>query len=197
MLKSWNRRTLIITLILTLTGAAAQTTWALDVKDLNLNVEPIVGLERTQKLLPDVHSTTRLFYGARVTGGYRLIALEAEYTRAQDEESFPLTSTSTTSTADRVKIGLRSELLRNPFISGHARLGGQARRETTELTVSGSTTTETTPTTYEPYAGFGIRAFLTPKIGLTAEVVAVFRDFPNDFAQNDYQGSAGVTVAFP
>jgi hypothetical protein len=175
---------------------ATQTTWALDVRDLNLKVEPIVGVEQTQKLLPEVQSTTRLFYGARVIGGMRWISLEGEYTRAQDQENFPLTSTRSSSTSDKLKIGLRSEFAQARWFSASARLGGQAQVETAEVTVNDIKTIENTPVTYQPYAGVGARVTITPKIGFSAEVVAVFRDFP-DLAQNDYQGSAGFTLAVP
>ncbi len=163
---------------------------------IQYRIEPIVGLERVQKLLPDAHTSTRLFYGARATAGVPFASLEGEYTRSQDEESFPLQSTSTLSTGDKAKVGIRGSYSLGQYLNLNARIGGEASQEKTEVTSGGSSTSETTPIQLRPYLGAGVQLNFTKKLSFSAEVVATFRELP-DFSQNNYQASAGLAVSLP
>ena len=163
---------------------------------LRTTLEPIVGYERVEKLFPDAHSTNRMFYGGRFTLGSQVFALEAEYTQSKDEESFSATDTTTTSVADKAKVGLRGGFALGRLLRMNLRTGAQAEKSTEKMTVGSTTTTENFPITYDPYGGAGFKLMLTPKTSLTAEAVAVFKSFPS-MSGNEYQTSAGFAISLP
>src|SRR5687767_3267052 len=73
-----------------------------------LGIEPIIGYERVQKVLPTQHTKDRLIYGARLTLGIPLLSAEAEFTRGTDTENFPSDDLTIKDTDDKLKLGLRS-----------------------------------------------------------------------------------------
>lgn len=162
-----------------------------------LDVSPIVGYDREQKLVPTAHTSDHVVYGARVTLGVPLMSLEAEYRTGRDNESFPESDLETTDTIQKAKLGLRSRLRLSNMLSFIAR-GGVQGKTSRHVEESGGATTvdETIPLVYKPYAGAGLRIGLSSKIAFTAEVVAVFNKFP-DMNQNEYETTAGITVHLP
>lgn len=163
---------------------------------IKTNVEPIIGYERVQKLVPTAHSRDRLVYGARVTVGIPFVSAEAEYTRATDTEAFPATVTTITDTDDKVRLGVRSNFHLLGLVSIFIRGGAQARQSRHETTVGASVTRSTDPIVYNPYLGGGLAAHLGSKFSLTADVTTVFRSFPS-FNDNDYMVTAGFVVSLP
>jgi len=161
-----------------------------------VGVEPIIGYERTQKLVPTPHTKDRLIYGVRLTAGIPLVAAEAEATRGTDTESFPTQDLSTSDQADKVKVGLRSSLKMSSMFNFNLRAGAQAKRNTHEETTAGITTQTITPFEYKPYAGAGFSARLNAKSEFTAGLTVVFHDFPS-LSQSEYETTAGFRVAFP
>lgn len=163
---------------------------------LKYEVEPIIGYERVQKLVPTPHTRDRLVYGVRVIAGLMMISGEAEYTRGMDTESFPLTATTRRDTDDKARIGLRSNLAMGRLFNFIIRAGAQAKQTKTENTVGAVTTTSISPIKYNPYAGAGLKMRLASNVSFTADVTAVFNDFP-DMSQNEYMTTAGFAVSFP
>ncbi|MEO5968586.1 MAG: hypothetical protein ABIQ95_01560 [Bdellovibrionia bacterium] len=161
---------------------------------LAVQIEPIVGYERVQQLLPTPHSVNRLIYGARVSAGLMMISGEAEYTHGVLQEDFP--DLSQTSASDRLKVGLRSGMGLGSLINLSIRGGVQASMTQTAQTVSGVTTTHYTPLRYDPYAGATVRAKLGKNFNATVSVVAVIRDI-NHMEDNEYQTTAGLAISFP
>jgi hypothetical protein len=160
-----------------------------------LTVEPLVGYERVQKILPTEHTTSRLMYGARLTFGFPLLSLESEYTRGSDSETFSNPEQTLKDTDDKVKLGLRSSIRLSSIFSLQARGGGQAKRNTHEVTQNGTTTSTTSPIVYRPYAGAGLSATLASRFVLTGGITAVFNDFPN-MSKNEYQTTLGFSIKF-
>lgn len=166
-----------------------------DASGVRLDLEPIVGYERVQKLRPTEHTKDRLFYGARLSLGIPLLALESELTRSNDSEVF--TNLTTRDTTDKLKLGLRSTLRLGRLLSVTGRGGVQARKNKHEETSAGVTTITTDPKpTYKPYAGGGLRVSLSPKTAITGAVTVVFNEFPK-MAKNEYQTSLGFSVSLP
>ncbi|MBY0370901.1 porin family protein [bacterium] len=159
------------------------------------DLEPIVGYERVQKFLPTAHTKDRLVLGGRVVLGTPLISAEAEYTRANDTESYPATSTDIAEQQDKARVGLRSTY-NFALVSVFARAGAQARLTKRTVTVSGTPSTQTDPITYNPYAGAGARVHIRNNIALSADITVVFNGFPN-MNMNDYMTTAGLVVSFP
>ena len=159
-------------------------------------IEPIVGYERTQKLVPTRHTKDRLLYGARMTFGVPLIAGELEYTRATDNEDFPDDLLTTKDTEDRVKLGLKSQIRLGATINAFARAGGQASRNIHEETLNGVASKVEEPIKYKPYAGAGFTGKLGRHYLFTAGITVVFKEFPV-MDKNEYQATAGFVVRFP
>lgn len=164
--------------------------------DFGLDIEPIIGYERVQKLVPTAHTRERLVYGARLTLGIPLVAAELEYTRGQDSESFTSPTLTVTDTTDKLKLGARStiQLDRRTF-SLVARAGVQARRNIHEEDNGVVSTRTEEAIEYDPYAGAGLRVRLgrRSKLHFVADFVVVFNDF-NDLSKNEYLLSSGFSL---
>ena len=163
---------------------------------LKIGVEPIIGYEHVQKILPTAHSKNRLIYGARLTAGILLISAEAEYTHGTDTEDYPDQLLITKDTDEMVKIGLRSGFNMGSLLSLIGRGGVQAKRNFHEDVTNGVSSSIVSPITYKPYAGADFRANLSNKFSATAGVVVVFNDI-NDMNQNEYQTTAGFEIRLP
>lgn len=164
-------------------------------QNIEYTVEPIVGYERVQKLIPTPHSTDRLVYGARATAGIPYISAEAEYTHSRDTEDYPLTPQTITETEDKARIGLRSSINLASTVYFFLRAGAQAKQVRREIVGSGASDS-TDPIRYNPYAGAGFRFRLGHRFSFSADATAVFRNFPN-MAENDYMFTAGFVVSLP
>lgn len=162
----------------------------------SVNIEPILGYERVQKLIPEAHTVERMYYGARATAGVTLLSAEAELTRATDTETFSNQNLTVKDSDDRLKIGLRSSYWLSSFLALQARGGAQAERKTQEQTNSGVSTTSVGKILYHPYAGASLSSRLMSNLSLTGGITVVFHEFPN-MDKNDYQMSLGLTVRYP
>ena len=166
--------------------------FALTAADLNLKVEPIVGYEFFQNQIPTRHLTSRLLYGARATGGYRVISGEAEYTYATSNETFA--TQDTTDSTEKLKIGLRSGYAVGSVIAAAVRVGAQASlNKHTDVFSDGSTSSFTQPIDTKPYAGLDFEANLSGHLAATLGLLVVFHDL-NDLSQNEYQISGGIAL---
>jgi len=161
---------------------------------LSLQIEPIVGYERVQQLLPTPHSVNRLIYGGRVTAGVLLVSAESEYTHGTLKEDFP--DSSHTSVSDRLKLGLRSGFGLGSLIKITARGGVQASMTQLTQTVAGVSVTTFDPLRYDPYAGAEVKLSLSSKINASVGAVAIIRDI-NALEQSEYQATAGFALQFP
>lgn len=158
-----------------------------------LNVGPVVGYERVQKISPTPHTTDRLVYGVRATYGPPLLSAEAEVTQGKDTESFPLRDLTIKETATNVKLGIKSNFLRTKFITTYLRAGGHARKSEIETTESGITTTDEPAIYISPYAGTGLTVNLLNKFKLNLGVTAIFTGKPKG-SDREYQTTFGFSV---
>jgi hypothetical protein len=161
-----------------------------------IEIEPVIGYERTQRFVPDPHFHDGLMYGLRASVGIPRLSAEAEYTRGIDNETFPEQGLSTTDTDDMLKVGLRSAWSLGNLVSAFGRGGVQAKHENHQETSGNVTTVLIQPIAYKPYAGVGISGNLSGKVSIDGCVTAVFNDFPQ-MSQNDYQTTLGLTVRLP
>jgi hypothetical protein len=162
---------------------------------LEFGIEPIIGYERVQKLLPERHTRDRLFYGARVRLGVPLVSVEIEGTQGNDTEDFS-SGLSIKETSYRLSLGARSALKLTSLLQLVGRAGGQARQIITEETLNGVTTKTVGQIFYRPYAGVGLISSLGGSFFLSGGITVVFNDFPN-MSQNDYQTYLGFIVRLP
>jgi hypothetical protein len=163
---------------------------------LHLHVEPIVGVNWTQRTVPTPHVTGEFVYGGRVSAGVPLLSLEAEYTHGVSQETYLSPDLQIRDTDDRGKLGLVSEAGLGGPMSGHLRAGAQASRNKHEETTAGVTSVLENPVHYDPYAGAGFRFSLTPQTYFSADLTVVFNDV-HDMSKNEYQTSAGFAIRLP
>ncbi|MBI2712691.1 MAG: hypothetical protein HYX41_07560 [Bdellovibrio sp.] len=161
-----------------------------------INLEPIIGYEQVQVVLPTPHSTSRLIYGASATFGVLLLSGELQYTHGTSSESYPTLGLTQTDVGDRARGGIRSGFRLGPLLTLFVRGGVEAYQERIDQTLNGVTTTTIIPITISPYVGAGARASLGGKLYATADVVATIVNI-NDLTQNRYTASAGVGVQLP
>jgi hypothetical protein len=164
--------------------------------EITYSIEPVIGYERVEKLLPTPRMKQRLVYGARLTAGLFMVAGEAEFLRGTDTESIPSAGLTLTDTEDKLRVGVRARFRLVRLLSFIVRGGVQASRNIHEETVGGATTRTEEPIRYRPYAGAGLQVGLSNNISFTADITTVFRDFPN-LNNNDYQTTASLTIRFP
>lgn len=179
------------TLILLL-GLFSENAFAL----ISMNIEPIVGYERVQKLVPDKHTVDRLHYGARISLGIPLISAEATYIRSNDTEEFPSDNLTVKDTTDKVQLGLRGSFQLIGVVRLSARAGGQASQNVHEEILAGVSTKVTETIKVHPYAGAGLMIQLGRLFIFKSDVTTVFTKFP-DMNYNEYQLTAGFAVKFP
>jgi len=167
---------------------------AFEAKALGLDLEPVIGYERVQKFRPVEQTVDRMIYGLRILIGVPLIKLEIEGTRGQDTATFTSPELTTKDLSDKVKIGLRSGLRLGRLLTLSGRGGVQAEQNTHTETAAGVATITKDPVVPKPYAGAGLKVKLNPKISLSGDVVAVFKQWP-DMDKNEYQTTLGINVA--
>ncbi|MEK6580297.1 MAG: hypothetical protein AABZ55_13815 [Bdellovibrionota bacterium] len=173
--------------------SAVQVAQAAEIK---FAVEPVVGYERVQKLKPSLHFSNRLIYGVRARAGLPLASAEAEYTRGEDTESYPILSLTTKDTDDKLKLGIRSSFRLSGLFHLWGRGGVQGKRNRHEDTQSGVTTVTVGNFVYRPYAGIGLSAGLGHNLELDGGVTVIFNDFPR-MQTNEYETTLGFSVRFP
>ena len=172
-------------------NAGAQSARSMSVQGVMIEIQPIFGYERVQKLFPTAHQNSRLFYGARATFGIPLVAAELEYIRGQDTEV--VGSQSVEEVDDRIKLGIRSRVGLGSLLFLSVRAGGQAKRTTRTVTQAGVATVTTLPFVYHPYAGAALGGRLGTQLSIEGGMNVVFTNFP-DMSANDYQATLGFTV---
>lgn len=156
-----------------------------------LEVQPIFGYERVQKLYPTTHQTSRLLFGARATLGVPLLAVEVEYTRGQDSEV--IAGQTIDETDDRIKVGARSRFNLGPIFHFTARAGAQMKKTSRTITQGGVSSTASLAPTYSPYAGAAVGARVGSLFVLEGGVTVIFTTFP-DLSGNEYQGTLGFNI---
>ena len=159
----------------------------------NFSIEPIVGYERVQKLVPTQHTKDRLIYGVRATWGPSLLALEAEITQGKDAEDFPDDNLSIKEVATNAKLGIRSSILNTKFIRWYARAGGHARQSEITTTQSGVTTTKKPAVKVSPYAGTGFGFNFNNAVRINAGLTVIFTGEPKG-SDREYQTTLGFAI---
>ena len=190
-------RTLFSRSLIVLSALTSASAFAGKGGGLSIGLEPIVGFERVQKIVPTEHTADRLVYGARLTLGFPLLSLEGEYTQANDTETFADQGLVIKDAAQKLKVGLRSTATLTKAVKAFVRGGMQATRNTHTETTNGTVTlTEKQPEKWNPYAGAGFKVALGQKLALTGDVVAVFKKWP-DMKKNEYLTSVGFEIKVP
>lgn len=156
-------------------------------------VEPVIGYERVQSILPTPHTSNRLFYGVRASWGPQLLSVEAEVTQSKDDQTYDAGATKVAETSTNYKLGLRSGYNIGSNLRWYLRAGASARDSKYETTSAGVTTTNDPGVYVSPYAGTGLSINMLGIFSLNAGVTAVFTDH-KDVSEPEYQSSLGFSI---
>jgi len=148
-------------------------------RDAYVNLEPILGWERTEADFAAPRTLYRLIYGARTVAGYKRIALEGAYFRGSLEDQVPSQEYQASESTEAFQGGLRYSHPFLSFLSLQARGGWELRKISRTQTLSGVTLAAITPWKGRPYLGVGATLRPFSFLALTAHLAAVFED-PED-----------------
>lgn len=157
-----------------------------------LTVQPVVGLERVQKLSPVQKTKTRTIVGARAMYGVPRLSLEAQVTRAEDSETLYDRNLTEKEESYNAMLGIRSSF-NVLFANWYLRAGGHARKSTYTTTQNGVTTTRDPAIYLSPYAGTGLSVNILGKFFANAGVTVIFTGRPKGSDQ-EYQTTLGFGV---
>lgn len=162
----------------------------------DINLVPVVGMERVQKFEPKEYTSNRLYYGVRLVAGKPLLSFEAEVTQAKDDKTFNDLDRKTNENSTNGSLGIRSTFGQGPM-NFFLRMGGTARKSEIKTTVisTGTSTTEEPPIVINPYAGTGLSINFGNIFRLNAGLTAVFAGSPRG-SDIDYQATLGYSMSF-
>ena len=155
----------------------------------NLRIQPIVGIERVQKLSPEVKTKNRTVVGGRLLYGPPFLSLEAEVTRSEDTETLLDQDLKETEESYAAKLGLRSSF-NLILLRWYLRAGGHARKSTYTTEQAGVTTTRDPAVKVSPYAGTGFSFNLMGNLFANGGVTVIFTGEPKG-SDREYQTTFG------
>lgn len=188
------KQVIFISFILSVKIMSAQAHTLPSLGEIDVTTEPVVGYEWDHRKEPSPHVRGRVFYGVRLTAGYRFISLEAEYTRSNDEVFFPLLDLRIREIVDRLKLGIRIPYAWSSSFYTVLRLGGQASKTKTILIRKDSTLTQVGEPKVHPYVGVGLNYSLGRRVSLTADGVIVIENI-HRLQESTYQATLGVSFS--
>lgn len=160
-----------------------------------LKIEPVYGIERTQRQFPEPPKyVTKTFLGMRAVYGVPIISAEFEVGQSISREDFPEDNLDVTYTTQRAMLGIRSYPIRSKFIGIFFRAGGRAQKETRDITEAGVETKEESPINFDPYAGTGITLAFADNFALNAGATLVYNRDADAAEQYDTQYTFSFTI---
>lgn len=160
-----------------------------------VSIEPLYGVERTQRLYPKPAAyTTRTFVGARGTYGTPLLAAELEVSQSNSQDDFPDTDEKVKYQTQRAMLGIRTYPISSKYFGVFFRAGGRAQKNTREITKSGVTTKEEDPLSLDPYAGTGLTIAFASNFALSAGATLMYNRNAPASEQYDTQYTFSFTI---
>lgn len=157
-----------------------------------IQIQPIVGYERVQKISPTLRTVDRAVYGARLVYGPPIFSFEAEVTKSSDNESFPGRNLTIKEDSTAAKLGIRSGFS-FPFVRWYLRAGGSGRKSTITTTNAGITTQRDPAIYVSPYAGTGLTVNVMGAFTADAGITVIFSGRPKG-SDREYQSTLGFGV---
>jgi hypothetical protein len=162
--------------------------------DSALTIEPLYGVERTQRVFPEpAKIVTRTFLGVRANYGVPLLSAELELTQSLDDEEFS-DGMKVAYTTQRAMLGVRSYPYTSQYFGAYFRAGVRAQKTKHEITEDGEKRTEESDIEYDPYGGAGITIAFANNFALNAGATLVYNKHAVDGEQFDTQYTFGFTI---
>lgn len=170
--------------------------FAANFKGVEYTIEPVYGYQKLELDKPTQHSAWEYFYGARISGGYKIFNLEGMYTKTELSEVFTNPALVTRNIVEKLKLGFSTSKIFNNWSLGVLRFGVEGKRLEYQ-TLSGTTVTSTVKEdTYRPYVGLGLEIYLKSYAAISLGVTAVLNSIPDDYWDNDYEYTSGIKLLY-
>lgn len=180
-------KNLILIFLLTLTS--------LNSNSAELKIEPVYGVERTQRQFPKpARYRTETFIGARALYGTPIFSAELELNTSTDTEEFPDEDQKVKYNNQKVLLGFRSYPITSEIFGLYLRFGARASKQTREITQAGSTTKEEDGIILDPYAGTGVTISLANAFALNAGATLVYNRNALDSEKFDTRYTLSFTI---
>ncbi len=162
-------------------------------KETRFHWQPIIGLERVQKIEPAGETKDRFIYGLRMNYGMPILSAEFEITQGKDTENFSDRNLTIKESTTNLMLGVRSSYQLGQSLYFYLRGGAHGRRNERER-IENDVSTETTPAVYlNPYAGTGLSIHVLEMLSINAGVTVIFTGQPRG-SEREYQTSLGFTL---
>ena len=162
-----------------------------------LTITPLIGIENVQEFEPTSHMQTRYMYGVTTIYRFPILALETEFTHAQNINNDSSTNTSYKNSEDKVRLGMRGSTVLGQYIGTYLRGGAQFRKNSLTTTTNNTVQTSTSLTKVQPYLGTGIDIKLLPIISIMADILVTYTPTTDpNLRSYELQPSIGLLLRF-
>lgn len=149
-----------------------------------LKIEPVYGVERTQRELPaPARYRTSTFLGMRALYGVPAFSLEVEVNQGTSKEDSPADNLEVTYIDQKALIGFRSYPIHSKYLGWFLRFGARAQKNKREIVENGVQTNEEDPLSFDPYAGTGITLVAGSNFALNAGATMIYNRNAEDEAE--------------
>jgi hypothetical protein len=161
-----------------------------------LKVEPVYGVERTQREYPKpARYKTEAFYGVRGLYGVPTFSLELEVNESKSKEDFPDSDLVVNYTNQKALLGFRSYPVHSEYVGVFLRFGARAEKKKRVIVESGVERTEDDPLSFDPYAGTGVTLSFNKLFALNAGATLIYnKNAENESEKYDTRYSFSFTM---
>lgn len=150
-------------------------TITLNAKANDLKIEPVYGVERTQRLYPEpARYRTSTFLGLRALYGKPIFSFEAEINQSTSKEEFSTDDLKVEYVDKKALIGFRTYPLTSQIFGLFLRFGGRAQKNERIIEENGESRTESDALTLDPYAGTGLTVAIANNFSLNAGATLIY-----------------------
>lgn len=160
-----------------------------------LKIEPVYGVERTQKEFPKpARYKTETFAGIRALYGVPAFSFEVEVNQSINKEDFPEDDLEVTYNSQKALIGFRSYPIKSKVVGIYLRFGARGSQNKRDITEAGESRTETDPISFDPYAGTGLTLAAGKNFALNAGATLVYNKNADSSEQYDTRYTFSFTI---
>lgn len=166
-----------------------------EAKAAELKIEPVYGVERTQREFPEpARYKTQTFVGIRGLYGAPEFSLELELNQSNNTEDFPDDDLSVKYQDQKALLGFRTYPIKSKMLGVYLRFGARASKQTREITEAGETRTEESPINFDPYAGTGLTFIMGSAFALNAGATLVYNKNAEESEKFDTRYTFSFTI---
>jgi len=160
-----------------------------------LQIEPVYGVERTQKEFPKpARYKTETFLGVRALYGVPAFSFEVELNQSKSIEKFPDSDLEVTYNGQKALVGFRSYPINGQYMAWYLRFGARGQQQSRDIVEAGESRTEKDPIQFDPYAGTGLTLRAGKNFALNAGATLVYNRNAEASEQYDTRYTFSFTI---